>query len=335
MNNFCLAHALRDIVYPASRKISKNLSQPVEAHLKRISSPTRNSNCVFSPVSFTRASRTNFSTRHLDRIPPTCPTLSPTASYLRDASVKSSRRSTRTRAEQLTNRSSYVIQFPFHSHSHAHLLPLFFFPYSHVPEFPSLPTHQTVAMCHLHYKLAKKSPGVTEAPTADKVDDMLREFDTDNSGSLTEDEFLAFAGKWFDSNAAVFARRLIVTSFISMVVLPETADIMHREIPLARQIPRAAFKLLFGIGTCPTCFPRFALQRGACVRRFDVQDLLPSGFANILFSCFWYTRALMSAVVQCSNLSLRIYPLEDSLSSYHCMGATPPSHTCSCPHCLI
>lgn len=105
----------------------------------------------------------------------------------------------------------------------------------------------TIAMCHLHYKLAKKSPGVTDPPTSQKVDEMLREFDTDNSGTLTEDEFLAFAGKWFNRNGAVFARRLIVTSFISMVVLPETAAIVHREVPLARQIPKAAFKVLFGV----------------------------------------------------------------------------------------
>lgn len=110
-------------------------------------------------------------------------------------------------------------------------------------------TLQTIAMCHLHYKLAKKSPGVTEPPTSEKVSEMLREFDFDQSGALTEDEFQAFAAKWFNCNGAVFARNLLVTSFIAMVVLPESAAILHRELPIARQIPKAVFKVLFGIGT--------------------------------------------------------------------------------------
>lgn len=104
-------------------------------------------------------------------------------------------------------------------------------------------------MCHLHYKLAKKSPGVTEPPTNEKVSDLLAEFDTDNSGTLTEDEFLRFAAKWYGRNGAVFLRGLLITSFISMVVLPETAGILHREVPIARQVPKAVFKVLFGIST--------------------------------------------------------------------------------------
>lgn len=113
---------------------------------------------------------------------------------------------------------------------------------------------QTIAMCHLHYKLAKKSPGVTEPPTGEKVTEMLAKFDTDSSGTLTEDEFTNFAAQWYGRNGAVFARRLIITSFISMVVLPETAGILHRELPIARQIPKAIFKVFFGVGKfCATC----------------------------------------------------------------------------------
>lgn len=103
-------------------------------------------------------------------------------------------------------------------------------------------------MCHLHYKLAKKSPGVTDPPTSETVSEMLRLYDMDRSGTLTEEEFQNFASKWFERNGAVFARRLVVTSFISMVVLPETAAILHRELPIARQIPKIIFKVLFGVG---------------------------------------------------------------------------------------
>lgn len=119
-------------------------------------------------------------------------------------------------------------------------------------------------MCHLHYKLAKKSPGVTEPPTDEKVTEMISEFDFDRSGTLTEDEFLAFASKWFNLNGAVFARNLIVTSFIAMVVLPESAAILHRELPIARQIPKGIFKVIFGIGTSQDRIRLRALM--SCVR---------------------------------------------------------------------
>lgn len=103
-------------------------------------------------------------------------------------------------------------------------------------------------MCHLHYKLAKKCPGVTEAPSAERIRELMREYDIDESGTLSEDEFLKFASNWYDNNAATFAGNLIVSSFISMLLLPGMASILHRETPIVRRMPKAIFKCVFGFG---------------------------------------------------------------------------------------
>ena len=118
-------------------------------------------------------------------------------------------------------------------------------------------------MCHLHYKLAKKSPGVTDPPTKEKVLETMSKYDLDASGTLTEDEFSNFAAKWFEKHGAIFLRRLVVTSFITMVVLPESAAILHRELPAARRIPRVIFKVLFGVGKF--AFASFCATRIKCL----------------------------------------------------------------------
>jgi hypothetical protein len=104
-----------------------------------------------------------------------------------------------------------------------------------------------VAMCKMHYKLAKKSPGVTEPPTGEEVEEKLREYDVDGTGGLSKDEFYEFCKRWFDQKGVFFLRNLLVTSFISMVVLPESAGILHRELPAARSLPKVLFKVLFGV----------------------------------------------------------------------------------------
>lgn len=104
-------------------------------------------------------------------------------------------------------------------------------------------------MCHLHYKLAKKNPGVTEAPSAEKVRELMGEFDIDESGKLSEDEFRLFAARWFENNGATFTGKLVVSSIISMLLLPGTAAMLHKEVRILRRIPRPIFKCIFGMGT--------------------------------------------------------------------------------------
>ncbi|CDF37754.1 unnamed protein product [Chondrus crispus] len=105
----------------------------------------------------------------------------------------------------------------------------------------------TFAMSKLHFKLYKKSPGVTEPPSAEKVNSLLAKFDTDRSGSLTEDEFHSFASDWFDRNGIVFLKHVFTTSFLSMFALPAIADVVQRETPLVRRLPGGVFKVLFGV----------------------------------------------------------------------------------------
>lgn len=109
-------------------------------------------------------------------------------------------------------------------------------------------------MCHLHYKLAKKSPGVTGAPSAKKVRELLREFDIDESGTLSEDEFFTLAARWYNKSATMFAGKMVLSSLISMLLLPGTATIMHKEIPGLRRVPKAIFKCVFGLGTYCSCW---------------------------------------------------------------------------------
>lgn len=122
-------------------------------------------------------------------------------------------------------------------------------------------------MSKLHFKLYKKSPGVTEPPSAEKVASLLAKFDTDRSGSLTEDEFLAFASDWFDQNGVAFLRQVVITSFLSMVALPGIASAVQKETPVARRMPGGLFKVIFGVGTfsilyfsshCPLFGPHLA-----------------------------------------------------------------------------
>lgn len=80
-----------------------------------------------------------------------------------------------------------------------------------------------IAMCKMHYKLSKRSPGVTEPPTAEEVDEKIAEFDKDFSGGLSKEEFFEFCKEWFDKKGAVFLQQLLLTAFISMVILPESA----------------------------------------------------------------------------------------------------------------
>lgn len=109
-------------------------------------------------------------------------------------------------------------------------------------------------MSKLHLKLYKKSPGVTEPPSAEKVNSLLAKFDTDRSGSLTEDEFHSFASDWFDQNGIVFLRHVFLTSFLSMFAMPAIADVVQKETPLVRRLPGGVFKVLFGVGTLAQLF---------------------------------------------------------------------------------
>ncbi|PXF43878.1 Caltractin [Gracilariopsis chorda] len=108
-------------------------------------------------------------------------------------------------------------------------------------------TELTVAMCHLHFSLVKHSPGLTEPPTSDDVAKIMREHDKDGSSTLDEQEFFDMAVKWFDHSGAMFCQRLILTSLMSMVIIPETANLLHKKIPLARRLPNILFKVLFGV----------------------------------------------------------------------------------------
>lgn len=112
----------------------------------------------------------------------------------------------------------------------------------------TLSTQQTVAMCHLHFSLAKHSPGLTEPPTSDDVSKIMRENDKDGSSTLNEQEFFDMAVKWFDSSSLMFFQRLLITSMVSMVIIPGTANLLHKKIPFAKRLPNILFKVLFGVG---------------------------------------------------------------------------------------
>lgn len=115
---------------------------------------------------------------------------------------------------------------------------------------------QTVAMCHLHYKLSEhKITGVTTPPTKELVLNTLRAGDLDESGNLSEEEFVAFAREWFKGRGSLFFLRLILTSVISMVVLPGSATVLQKSIPGAHRVPSMLFKVGFGVGMLSPAVP--------------------------------------------------------------------------------
>lgn len=76
----------------------------------------------------------------------------------------------------------------------------------------------------------------------------MTKYDMDCSGTLSEDEFFHFATRWFNDNGGAFFQRLIITSVVGMVILPESAAMLHSKIPFKKFIPKMAFKIIFGIG---------------------------------------------------------------------------------------
>lgn len=103
-------------------------------------------------------------------------------------------------------------------------------------------------MCHLHYTLKDKTPGVTDAPSGESVRALLAEHDMDGSGTLSLEEFQTLAATWYKRDAIVFAEKLLLSSFIGMVALPGAAELLHGQVPIMRRVPKMVFKVIFGIG---------------------------------------------------------------------------------------
>lgn len=60
-------------------------------------------------------------------------------------------------------------------------------------------------------------------------------------------EFEVFAAKWFETQSIMFGSRLVMSSAMTMVVVPGAASIVRDVVPLLKIIPRPIFKLIFGI----------------------------------------------------------------------------------------
>lgn len=104
-----------------------------------------------------------------------------------------------------------------------------------------------LAMSKMHFKLAKISPGISEPPNGEEVDEMLVKYDVDASGGLSQEEFHKFCKEWFAGKGIFFLRSLIITSFMAMVALPNSADKLQKEVAIFKHVPKGAFKVLFGV----------------------------------------------------------------------------------------
>lgn len=105
----------------------------------------------------------------------------------------------------------------------------------------------TVALAMIHHKLARRAPGVTSPPTTEEVRKLMKEFDMDSTGLLTEEEFYNFARKWFEKKGATFLFRIVSAVFVSMVALPQGAGMLQQQVPIAKKLPKQAFTFVFGI----------------------------------------------------------------------------------------
>jgi EF-hand domain pair len=103
-----------------------------------------------------------------------------------------------------------------------------------------------VAMCKMHFKLAKLSLGVSEPPNAEELEAKMVQYDTDASGGLTPDEFHRFCKEWFADKGVFFLKSLLISSFMAMVALPNMASALHKET-MPKSFPKAVFKVLFGV----------------------------------------------------------------------------------------
>lgn len=89
---------------------------------------------------------------------------------------------------------------------------------------------------------------MSEPPTKALVLKTLAEGDLDESGTLNEIEFQAFAEKWFEKRGYWFIIRSLLTALTSMVILPQSATMLQKSIPHAHRIPSFLFKVVFGVG---------------------------------------------------------------------------------------
>lgn len=106
----------------------------------------------------------------------------------------------------------------------------------------------TIAMCHMHYKLAKRAPGITNPPTREKVSSTMSRYGLDTDGTLNRDQFHSFAKRWFDREGAFFIMRILFNVVVSMVIVPGSAAVIQKDIPFVRRLPRDVFKVVIGVG---------------------------------------------------------------------------------------
>lgn len=83
----------------------------------------------------------------------------------------------------------------------------------------------------------------------------MAKYDKDVTDSLSREEFQQFARSWFAEHGGAFVGRLILSSVISMVVLPSAANLIEKMMPnkagaLLAGIAKVAFGIAFKtIGT--------------------------------------------------------------------------------------
>lgn len=106
-----------------------------------------------------------------------------------------------------------------------------------------------MAMCHLHYKLCDTCPGTTKPPTNETVSTKMREVDMDESGSLDKEEFRNFALAWFANDSRIVLPRLVLSACITTILIPNSANLIHKFLPIFQPVPKFVFKILFGVGT--------------------------------------------------------------------------------------
>lgn len=115
-----------------------------------------------------------------------------------------------------------------------------------------------MAMCHLHYKLCDTCPGTTKPPTNDAVSAKMGELDMDESGSLSLEEFRNFALAWFANDSRIVLPRLLLSACITTILIPNSADLIHKILPIFQPVPKFVIKILFGVGRfCSFTVPFF------------------------------------------------------------------------------
>ena len=105
----------------------------------------------------------------------------------------------------------------------------------------------TLALAMVHHKVARRAPGVSTPPTKKEIKDLMGTYDTEEKGTLTEEQFYKLARDWFEKKGATFIMRIVGSVLLSMIALPGAGGMIRNQIPFAKRLPKQLVTFVIGV----------------------------------------------------------------------------------------